>query len=61
MQYGYDLHFVDVNLNYDFDPILDPFLFESMKREIEECMKMSEACFFIVLNFVNIEISFYET
>jgi hypothetical protein len=49
MQMGYDLHFVDVNLNGDYDSFIDPLLFDSMLKEINECAKYSEACFLLVL------------
>lgn len=48
MQFGYDFLFVDVNLNYDFDPFIDPYLFECMTRELDECYRLSDACFFLV-------------
>ena len=48
MQYGYDFMFIDVNLNCTFDPFIDPYLFECMNREIDECHKLSEACFVLV-------------
>ena len=48
LEHGYDLYFIDVNLNYDLDPFIDPYLFQSMLNEIEECSKISDACFFLV-------------
>ena len=48
MQFGYDFLFVDVNLNYEFDPFMDPFLFECMCKEVKEASQLSEACFFLV-------------
>ena len=48
MQFGYDFLFVDVNLNYDFDSILDPYLFECMRQEVKEASETSEACYFLV-------------
>ena len=49
LQYGYDLYFIDVNLNYDLDPFIDPYLFQSMVNEIDECSRFSDACFFLVI------------
>ena len=51
LEYGYDLFFIDVNLNYDLDPFIDPYLFESMLHEVDECGKASDGCFFLVNNF----------
>ena len=48
MQFGYDFLFVEVNLNHEFDPLLDPFLFECMRKELKEAYETSEACFLLV-------------
>jgi hypothetical protein len=48
MQFGYDFLFVEVNLNHEFDPLLDPFLFECMRKELKEAHETSEACFLLV-------------
>lgn len=48
LQYGYDLFFVDLNLNYDHDPFVDPYAFQCMLSEIEEASKCSDAIFFLV-------------
>ena len=55
LPFGYDLHFVDVNLNYDSDPFVDPFLFGAMLHELEECSRTSDACYFLVCLFVTRE------
>lgn len=49
MQYGYDFSFVNVNLNCDFDPFMDPYMFECMNKELEDSYRCSEACFFLGL------------
>lgn len=48
LQYGYDVFFVDLNLNYDYDPFVDPYAFQCMLSEIEEASKCSDAIFFLV-------------
>lgn len=52
MQFGYDFHFVDCNLNFDFDPFIEPYLFEYIKNELDDCFETSEACFVIVSYFL---------
>ena len=48
IQYGYDLQFIDFNLNLNFDPCKDPFFFASLLKEIDDCSASSEGVFFIV-------------
>ena len=48
MQYGYDFSFVDFNLNLEFDPFLDPNLFDCMLNELDDCYRVSDGCFFLV-------------
>ncbi len=50
MRFGYDFLFVDINLNYEFDTYLDPYLFQYIKNELNECCELFEACFFLLLN-----------
>ena len=49
IQYGYDLQFIDYNLNLNYDPCKDPYCFASLLKEIEDCSANSEAVFFIVV------------
>ena len=55
IQYGYDLQFVDINFNVNYDSCKDPYLFASLLKEIEDCSSVSDAVFFLVSFF------FYET
>ncbi len=49
LKLGYDFQFVDFTLNYEFDPFIDPFLFEYLKNELNESFELSEGCFFLAL------------
>lgn len=49
LQLGYDVLFVDVNLNYDFDPFVDPYMFQCIMKEIEECYRSSDGVFMLAL------------
>ncbi len=48
MQFGYDFHFIDFNFNNEDDSYLDPYFFEYIKNELDECYEYSDACFFMV-------------
>jgi hypothetical protein len=48
MQFGYDFMFVDININADYDPFIDPYLFNHLLSEIDDASRISEACFFVV-------------
>lgn len=50
MRFGYDFLFVDINLNYEFDTYLDPYLFQYVKNELEQCCELFDACFFLLLS-----------
>ena len=57
MQHGYDFSFVNVNLNCNFDPFIDPYMFECLNKELDECFRVSEACFFLVRFFITLKVA----
>ena len=49
MQFGYDFQFVDYNLNLDYNPFIDPHLFATINKELEDCVQYSNAAVCLVI------------
>lgn len=49
LEYGYNLQFIDINLNINYNPLIDAKLFKYLLKELDDCIQYSDSCVFILL------------